>query len=89
MLQRGGSGPVVWGFVPAGSKVGVTFAGTDYSTVADGNGVWRVTLNPMAAGGPYTLTASGSSGSQTIQDILIGDVYLYARAGGAAPWPPV
>lgn len=76
MLQRGGGGATVWGFATTGSKVAVNFASADYSAVADANGVWRVKLAPLAAGGPYTLTVTSSSATVTVTDILMGDVYM-------------
>lgn len=83
VLQRGGKGPIVWGFTPAGTKVVITFAGQQYTALADATGVWRVQLAPMVAGGPYTLSATTASGTVTLSDILIGDVYLYVPSSEA------
>ena len=76
VLQRGGEGAVVWGFVAAGSKVGVSFAGVEYTAVSDSTGTWRVRLNPLVAGGPYTLTAGSGSTVVSLTDVLVGDVFL-------------
>lgn len=41
-------------------------------------GIWRTTLNPVEAGGPYILTASQSptNSSVTLTDVLFGDIWL-------------
>lgn len=40
-------------------------------------GVWSVTLDPIAAGGPYTITAYADDGSTiSITDVLFGDVWV-------------
>ena len=44
---------------------------------ADRNGVWSVTLRPLGAGGPYRLTVQGKKNRQEIQDIWLGDVWLF------------
>lgn len=43
----------------------------------DRNGVWSVTLPPLSTGGPYQLIAEGKKNSQQIQDIWVGDVWLF------------
>ena len=43
---------------------------------ADAAGHWLATLPEMTAGGPYTLTATAGGVSQTVNDVLIGDVLL-------------
>ncbi len=40
------------------------------------DGHWRASLPAMAAGGPYTLQASSGGQSQTVHDVLLGDVFL-------------
>lgn len=76
VLQRGGAGAVVWGFLPSDTPVSISFAGSKYSAVAGEDGVWRLRLPAMGEGGPYTLTVASGSVSVTITDILMGDVYL-------------
>ncbi|MBQ6618880.1 MAG: hypothetical protein IJH68_01880 [Thermoguttaceae bacterium] len=44
---------------------------------ADRNGVWSVTLPPLGAGGPYRLSVQGKKNRQEIQDIWLGDVWLF------------
>src|SRR5512146_492462 len=88
VLQRDASIPV-WGTTKAGAAVTVMLAkdtgGTSTSSPpashvtahAGADGRWQVTLPSLPAGGPYTLTATSSTGAhQTVRDVLIGDVYL-------------
>lgn len=88
VLQRDVPIPV-WGTASPGDRVTVSLA-KDASTGASpsatheratadagSDGRWQVTLPALPAGGPYTLTASSSSGSrQAARDILVGDVFL-------------
>lgn len=75
VLQRGKSVPV-WGTAAPGEGVTVTFAGQSLTATADSRGEWRVDLSPMAADTTSrTMTVSGSN-SVTIQDVLVGDVWL-------------
>lgn len=67
----------IWGVAGAGDRLTITFNGASTSASADKTGAWRATLPPTSAGGPYTLAARAESGaSQTISDILVGDVFL-------------
>jgi sialate O-acetylesterase len=67
----------VWGQAAANELVTVSFASATARAQADRGGRWSVTLPPMSAGGPFVLTAQGSSGArQTASDILLGDVFL-------------
>lgn len=39
-------------------------------------GIWRVTLDPVEAGGPYNVTAATQSSTAALLDVLFGDVWL-------------
>lgn len=65
----------IWGWAAPGEKVTVQLGTTTQSTQANDKGEWKVVLPAMKAGGPYTLTASGSS-TVTFDDVLIGEVWL-------------
>lgn len=68
---------VITGTAEPGHRLLVSFAGKKVSAVAAPDGNWRAVFPPMRAGGPYTLTVSGKEGySITLQDILIGEVWL-------------
>src|SRR5271170_3261545 len=67
----------IWGWSDPGESVTVHFHDQSRTTTADDLGKWSLWLNPEHAGGPYTLTAQGSSGSPvTLSDILVGDVWI-------------
>jgi sialate O-acetylesterase len=67
----------VWGHAAGGEAVSVALGSASARVTADGSGRWSTILPPMSAGGPFVLTAQGSSGTrQAVSDILVGDVYL-------------
>jgi sialate O-acetylesterase len=67
----------VWGMAAPGAAVTAAIGRATALVTADGSGHWRAELPGMAAGGPYTLSVNTNSGmTQTVSDILIGDVYL-------------
>ena len=75
VLQR--DRPVnVYGRAAAGEEISVSIAGASVRANADAQGAWSVTLPAMPAGGPHTLMARGATRSQTVNDVLVGDVWL-------------
>lgn len=67
----------VWGWAKAGEKVTVTFAGNSETTTADDNRYWKVELPAQPANAtPQAMTIKGSSDSLTLDNILIGDVWV-------------
>jgi len=77
----------VWGTAGPADKVNVALAGETVGATADASGKWEAMLKPLKAGGPYELTAtSGTGQSQTIKDVLIGDVYLCSGQSNME-WP--
>lgn len=65
----------VWGWAQPGEKVSVNFLEKKYKTVTGKDGKWMVKLNPMKAGGPYTMVIKGNN-QIMLKDILIGDVWV-------------
>jgi len=68
----------VWGWADAGEKVTVqanwlTSAATA-TTTKEGN--WKTTINTPKAGGPYSMIISGRDYSITIENIMIGEVWV-------------
>ena len=49
----------VWGAADPGEKLILSFNGQKLKTKTDKNGDWLVVLNPMKAGGPFTMTIHG------------------------------
>lgn len=66
----------VWGRAKPAQRVQVALAGKKAHANADGQGYWEVRLPALKAGGPYTLTATAGGTSQTVGDVLVGDVWL-------------
>jgi len=76
VLQRNTKIPV-WGWTNPNEQVTVTLNGKEAVCHADADGKWKVYLPKMKEGGPYTLKAkSGAGNAVTVNDILIGDVFL-------------
>ena len=79
VLQRGKAAPI-WGTAKAGEMVTVMFAGQSKSATADKGGRWMVRLDPLEASAKAReLTIKGASGTVTLKDVLVGDVWI---AGG-------
>jgi sialate O-acetylesterase len=75
VLQRGQ--PIrLYGEATAGSTVTVTMGDARATASAGRDGGWSATLPAMTAGGPYDLKVSSGSDTQTVHDILVGDVFL-------------
>ncbi|RZK51698.1 MAG: sialate O-acetylesterase, partial [Hymenobacter sp.] len=75
VLQREAPVPV-WGWATPGERVVVTFRGHDYPARPGAAGRWQVTLPATPAGGPYVLTVKGRKDTYTLDDVLVGDVWL-------------
>jgi sialate O-acetylesterase len=75
VLQRGQ--PItVWGTAEAGRKLTLTLNGRSASGTADKQGKWRVQLPQQQAGGPYTLTVESNGKTASVNDVMVGDVFL-------------
>jgi sialate O-acetylesterase len=67
----------VWGESSAGDRLSLSIDGKTVEARADAAGHWHALIPAMGAGGPYVLSVRTKSGaSQTIGDILVGDVFL-------------
>ncbi|KAG9348530.1 hypothetical protein JZ751_002266 [Albula glossodonta] len=82
VLQKAPERAVLWGYGLEGSKVMVVLQGEQENKVQSAhvqNGTWRVTLDPVEAGGPYNVTAfqlGPAEAKITLIDVLFGDVWL-------------
>ena len=72
VLQRNTTVPV-WGTGSSGEQVTVTFNGQT-KTAQTTNGKWKVHLDPMIAGGPFTMNIKGNN-TITITDVYMGEVW--------------
>ena len=73
VLQRGQPVPV-WGTANDGEKVTVVLGKQKLTTTAR-NGTWRVDLQPLTAGGPFTMTLAGDN-TVTVNNLLVGEVWV-------------
>lgn len=74
VLQQGNTIPV-WGTATPGESVTVELYDQSVTTQAGADGAWKVTFQPMLAGGPYQLTMTGSN-RIVLTDILVGEVWI-------------
>lgn len=79
VLQRDQAIPV-WGWADAGEEVVVRLQGQEDTkagwTIANDAGRWQVRLDPLSAGGPYSLVVESSSKRIQYNDVLIGEVWV-------------
>lgn len=75
VLQRRKPIPV-WGWATKGDNITVLLNGQTVRAKAVADGRWQVSLPAIEAGGPYTLTVKGARNTLTVNDILIGEVWL-------------
>ena len=66
---------VIWGWAQPNETVTVQLSSESQQVQANERGEWKATLPAMKAGGPYTLTVSGSSTVQ-FEDVMVGEVWL-------------
>ncbi len=65
----------IWGWADPGESVTVNFRSKDYSTTACDEGKWQIVMDAQSAGGPDSMTVSGSN-KIVLNDILVGDVWF-------------
>jgi len=78
VLQREREVPV-WGWAEPGEAVTVAFGDQRKAATADATGKWRVNLDPMPASAvPRQLTATSSKSrvGVTVENVLVGEVWL-------------
>jgi len=76
VLQRDTPIPV-WGWAEPGKKIAVALGTNSVTATADDDGKWKVKLPAQPAGGPFSLSVSGS-GSISYKNIMLGDVWVCA-----------
>ncbi|HHT49245.1 MAG TPA: sialate O-acetylesterase [Firmicutes bacterium] len=75
VLQR--ETPVkIWGQGVPNEEVRVAFRDKVYTTTTDAHGTFRLVLEPMTPGCPFTMQISQGQTEISIGDILVGDVWL-------------
>lgn len=68
----------VWGWGEKGTEVRIvtSWDNRSYSAKPDGSGRWKTKIETPEAGGPYSIEVSQGNETETIQNILIGEVWL-------------
>lgn len=87
VLQREIAVPV-WGWSTPGDRIAITVddKSAGDAVVAGSDGRWTTKIGPFVAGGPHTITISGTKQKATLANVLFGDVWL---CGGQSNmnWP--
>ncbi len=73
VLQRNTTVPI-WGKGSSGEIVTVQFNGQTKTATTSSSGKWKVILDPMPEGGPYTMTIKGNN-TISITDVYMGEVW--------------
>jgi len=92
VLQQNSNTPV-WGKATPGAEITISADWKKHvSTEADENAQWQVNLPTPAAGGPYSITIQSGDSVITIENVLIGEVWLCSgQSNMEMPlqgWPP-
>ncbi len=67
----------IWGWAEPGEEVIVFFAGQEVRAQAAADRAWQATLQPIPVNtSPQTLTVKGKSTTLTLENILVGDVWI-------------
>ena len=77
LLQQ--SDAKLWGEASKGATITVTtsFSDASYSAKADNNGLWELYVaTPEGSYTPHTITISDGHDSITLEDVLIGEIWL-------------
>ena len=76
VLQAGMQVPI-WGTANPGERITVTLNNAQTQSATTGaDGRWMVHLSKLDAGGPFSMTLQGTSNTVTVNDVLIGEVWL-------------
>lgn len=74
VLQRNAIVPI-WGTAREGEQVTVAFAGQQVTTTTGHDGKWLLKLQPLKAGGPFTMVITGDN-TLTFSNVLVGEVWV-------------
>lgn len=65
----------VWGTADKGERVSVTFRDKSANAVADDQGLWSLSVDTGAAGGPFKLVIEGKN-RLAYENVLVGEVWV-------------
>ncbi len=66
----------LWGWAEPGDRVEVRFLGKTYGAQANQVGRWELEMEAAPAGGPHRLVISGAGETRTLEDVMLGDVWI-------------
>ena len=66
----------IWGHAAPGETITAAVGTISQQTKADAQGQWRLTLPAQPAGGPHELRVSSQAEQMTVDDVLIGEVWV-------------
>jgi sialate O-acetylesterase len=75
VLQREQANPI-WGWAEPNADVVVVLGQQTKQGKADADGKWRVTLDPLPAGGPHQIVIESGKDRRAIEDVLVGEVWV-------------
>lgn len=78
MVLQQNSKVAIWGWGGASNTIKVVGSWAPADTakaVVASDGSWKTSLTTIKAGGPYTISITGS-GEKTLQDVMLGEVWL-------------
>ena len=67
---------VIWGWAAPGADVSIDLASAQAATKANERGEWKATLPAVTKPGPLTLVVKSQDQTATLEDILVGEVWL-------------
>ena len=74
VLQQRQANPV-WGTADPDEQITVRIGSQSHQTTADAQGKWRLKIESLPVGGPYTLRVQGKN-NITLEDVLVGEVWI-------------
>ena len=74
VLQQGQVNPV-WGTADPNEQVTVHIGDQVHETTADEQGKWKLKIESLPVGGPYTLSVNGKNRIR-LEDVLVGEVWI-------------
>lgn len=66
----------IWGQAASGEELILTFLEKQYRTTTSEDGAWEVVLEGLEPGGPFTMMIACGGSELTLQDIMVGDVWV-------------
>lgn len=85
VLQRDQANPI-WGWAESDEDVSISLGKRTATVTADADGRWEWKIPSLPAGGPHTIHIRAKSGSVSLEDVLVGEVWVCSGQSNMA-WP--